>query len=110
WIDGGHNPSAGHAMARFWKDQPMHLIVGMLANKDPKAIIDPLAKSSASVTAVPVPGHDHHGAAAFGENVQSASDLPQALAGLPGDLVTVFITGSLYLVGEALRLNDEVPD
>ncbi len=110
WIDGGHNPSAGHAMARFWKDQPMHLIVGMLANKDPKAIINPLSKSSASVTAVPVPGHDHHGAAAFGENVQSASDLPQALAGLPGDLVTVFITGSLYLVGEALRLNDEVPD
>jgi len=109
WIDGGHNPSAGQAMADFWADCPMHLVIGMLANKNPKAIIDPLAKWTSSLTAVPVPGHDHHTPDAFDAAAKPADDLLAALEGLPQDGLPVFITGSLYLVGEALRLNDELP-
>lgn len=109
WIDGGHNPSAGQAMAEFWANDSIHLIIGMLANKDPQAIVAPLREWCASVTAVPVPEHECHGAEAFGEGTPFAPDLGTALANLPEDSRPVFITGSLYLVGEALRLNDEVP-
>ncbi|MEM1194868.1 MAG: folylpolyglutamate synthase/dihydrofolate synthase family protein [Pseudomonadota bacterium] len=110
WIDGGHNSSAGKALARFWAERPMHLIIGMLANKNPKAIISPLAPWSASVTVVPVPEHDSHPTQAFGANAGFAPDLPGALADLPHDGRPVLIAGSLYLVGEALRLNDEAPN
>lgn len=109
WIDGGHNPSAGEALARFWADRPVHLVIGMLANKNPEAIVSPLAPSSASVTVVPVPEHDSQPAQAFGSKAAFAPDLPDALASLPQDDLPVLIAGSLYLVGEALRLNDEAP-
>ena len=109
WIDGGHNPSAGEAMAEFWANESLHVIIGMLANKNPDAIIEPLRPWCASVTVVPVPGHDWHPREAFGRDATFAKDLPRALASLPKDQRPVFITGSLYLVGEALRLNDEIP-
>ncbi len=36
WLDGGHNADAGAAIAKFFtQSQPLHLIIGMLANKDP---------------------------------------------------------------------------
>src|SRR3546814_12667130 len=67
WLDGAHNIDAGLALARQFKGEPrrIHLITGMLANKDPAAVIAPLADRPASLTVVPVPGHDHHGAEAF---------------------------------------------
>jgi len=110
WIDGGHNPSAGEVMAQFWADDSVHLVIGMLANKNPEAIVTPLRPSTASVTAVPVPGHDHHPAAAFGEATGWADDLGKALDALPEDGRPVFIAGSLYLIGEALRLNGQEPE
>ncbi|MEO0871769.1 MAG: folylpolyglutamate synthase/dihydrofolate synthase family protein [Pseudomonadota bacterium] len=110
WIDGGHNPSAGKVMAQFWADKSVHLIIGMLANKNPEAIVAPLGRSTASLTAVPVPGQDHHPAQAFGKTTAWANDLAIALDALPEDGRPVFITGSLYLIGEALRLNKEIPD
>ena len=39
----------------------------------------------------------------------TATDLADAL-GQVGERATVLICGSLYLAGEALRLNDEAPD
>jgi len=110
WIDGGHNPSAGKALARFWTNDEVHLIIGMLANKDPRAIVDPMRPMCTSITAVPLAGRDCHGAAAFGEDVIAAPDLPAAIDRLPRDGRTVLITGSLYLIGEALQLNREIPD
>ncbi|MEO0590459.1 MAG: folylpolyglutamate synthase/dihydrofolate synthase family protein [Pseudomonadota bacterium] len=110
WIDGGHNPSAGEAMAQFWADDSIHLVVGMLANKNPKAIVDPLRPWTASVTAVPVPEHEYHPAEAFGDATAWADDLAKALSNLPKDDRPVFIAGSLYLIGEALRLNGQEPE
>lgn len=110
WIDGGHNPSAGAAMADFWANESIHMIIGMLANKDPDAITEPLRGSCASVTVVPVPGHDWHPVQAFGRDARFSPDLRAAMASLPADTRPVFITGSLYLVGEALRLNGQIPD
>ncbi len=110
WLDGGHNRSAGDALAVEFEGMPRHLIIGMLKAKDPQALIEPLAGSLASIIAVPVPEHDYHPAEVFGPDVKSAPDVPSALAALPDDGLPVLIAGSLYLAGEVLRLNDEIPD
>ena len=110
WLDGGHNPSAGDTLGRHFAGQRLHLIVGMLDAKDPAAIVKPLTSSLASITVVPVPGHDWHGPEAFGTGVPLAEDVPSALSALPDDGLPVLIAGSLYLAGEVLRLNGELPD
>ena len=110
WLDGGHNPSAGAMLGAHFKRQRLHLIVGMLEAKDPKALTDPLGDTLASLTVVPVPGHDHHAAEIFGPDAQSAPDVPAALAALPEDGLPVLIAGSLYLAGTVLQLAGELPD
>jgi len=114
WVDGGHNPSAGEALARHFAEelggQQLHLILGMLANKDRRALLDPLAGSIASITAVPVPGHEHHPASAFGADVREAGNVADALRALPDDGLPVLIAGSLYLAGDVLRLGGALPE
>jgi dihydrofolate synthase/folylpolyglutamate synthase len=113
WIDGGHNPDAGAALGRFFETgaaAQIHLVIGMLANKDPAAITGALGEHIASIRAVPVPGHEFHSAGAFGPGAIAAADVAQALAALPADGLPVLIAGSLYLAGEVLRLNRELPD
>ncbi len=109
WLDGGHNPSAGQAIAEHF-DGPLHLILGMLEAKNPAALIEPLGERIQTLTAVPVPGHDYHQASAFGAQATFADDVEQALLNLPSDGHPVLIAGSLYLAGEVLRLNDEIPE
>jgi dihydrofolate synthase/folylpolyglutamate synthase len=114
WLDGGHNVDAGLAIARhFATAAPFHLITGMLANKDPAAIVAPLKGKLLSLSVVPAPGHEAHRP----EDIAAHSDLPvrpfpdvsAALAALPKD-GDVLIAGSLYLAGAVLRLNREAPD
>lgn len=110
WLDGGHNPQAGAMIGAHFAGQQLHLVIGMIEGKDPASLTGPLAGSLASITAVPVPGHDWHPASAFGPAARAATDLPDAMAMLPDDGLPVLIAGSLYLAGEVLRLNDELPD
>ena len=118
WLDGGHNVDAGAALAVHFakKNAPIHLIIGMLANKDPAAIIAPLSGMIASITAVPVPGHEHHTAQDFTKAagripVHAAIDAHAALAAItPRRGEIVLIAGSLYLAGEVLRANGQMPD
>lgn len=110
WLDGGHNPQAGAMIGQHFAGQRLHLVIGMIEGKDPASLIDPLADSLASITAVPVPGHEWHPAEAFGPAARRAPDVPGALAMIPADDLPVLIAGSLYLAGEVLRLNDELPD
>ena len=111
-LDGGHNPSAGQALADALPDDPqsLHLVIGMIEGKDPRAIIEPLGDRIRTLTVVPVPGHDCHSASAFGPDARPADDVEAALLGLPADGYPILIAGSLYLAGEVLRLNDELPD
>ena len=114
WLDGGHNADAGLAIARHFADQPpLHLITGMLANKDPAAIVAPLKGHLLSLSVVPAPGHDAHRPEDIAVHadlpVQAYGDVAAALSALPpqGD---VLIAGSLYLAGDVLRRNCEFPD
>ncbi len=119
WLDGAHNPSAAAPVARAWRGGGRRrrvLVVGMLANKDAAGVLRLLVPGVDLVVAVPVRGHDHHEpialaalAMSLGAAATTAADLPTALdrvGGQPGD---VLIAGSLYLAGEALAANDQVP-
>lgn len=119
WLDGGHNPDAGAALARHVSAMggKVHLVIGMLANKQPGALLGPLEPYLASVTALPVPGHEWHDADAFqqcltsGLEVEAAADVAAAMAWLAEhEAAPVLIAGSLYLAGEVLKANGQEPD
>jgi dihydrofolate synthase/folylpolyglutamate synthase len=110
WLDGGHNADAGLAIGRHFEGQRLHLIIGMLSNRYPQTIIDPLEGRLASVTAVPIDGSDSHGAHAFGGRAEWQSSVADALSALPDDGLPVLIAGSLYLAGKVLAANGEAPD
>jgi len=110
WLDGGHNADAGLAIGRHFARQPVHLVIGMLANRYPAAIIEPLGGRLLSVTAVPIEGSDSHRAEAYGATATWADSAEQALRALPDDGAPVLIAGSLYLAGKVLAANGEAPD
>jgi dihydrofolate synthase/folylpolyglutamate synthase len=109
WLDGGHNADAGLAIARHFAGGQLHLVIGMLANRYPATIIEPLKGNLATVTAVPIQGSESHGAEAF-PGARWASDVAEALQSLPDDGLPALIAGSLYLAGKVLAANDEIPD
>jgi dihydrofolate synthase/folylpolyglutamate synthase len=122
WLDGGHNPDAGSVIAKILENgAPVHVIIGMLKNKDALGFLTPFASKIATLTAVPIPGHEHHLPTALCDvalselhitNAQPADDIVAALKRVAGQQApaNVLICGSLYLAGEVLRLNDQVPD
>jgi len=127
WLDGGHNPDGGRAIAAALADleervsRPLVLIVGMLASKDCEGFLRNFAGLARRMIAVPVPGAEKGltaemvaGAArAIGLSATSRDNLAEALdAARKLDLdppPRILITGSLYLAGEALRENGTLP-
>lgn len=125
WLDGGHNAGAGEAISAFFTNerlegQKLQLVIGMLANKDVDAFLSPFAGRIAHIHALPVPGHEHHEAGRFAAIAArwdigcTAHDEPtsaiRAIAALGEPVPKLLIGGSLYLAGEILRLNDQLPD
>nr|WP_184044897.1 folylpolyglutamate synthase/dihydrofolate synthase family protein [Roseospira visakhapatnamensis] len=126
WLDGGHNPDAGRALAVVladWDDRPLHLIAGMLDTKDQAGFLAPLLARATSFHAVPVPGTQAgvppavladraRAVAPAGCSVDEEGDVSQALAGIttraarPG---RVLVCGSLYLAGAVLGENGTPP-
>jgi dihydrofolate synthase / folylpolyglutamate synthase len=121
WLDGGHNADAGAAIGKTLEDgPPVHVVIGMLRNKDALGFLKPFAHKIASFCSVPIPGHEHHDPlelSIWGQaELEITSSKPtdnicQAIKQLAGagNAVSILICGSLYLAGEALRLNNEPP-
>jgi dihydrofolate synthase/folylpolyglutamate synthase len=118
WLDGGHNPAAGEALARTFAAQadprPLHLVVGMLATKDLGAFLRPLAAVAASLTAVPVPGEaaarEPAEVAAAAREVGMPAEVADSVAAAVREVARrsvgpfrALVCGSLYLAGEVLR-------
>ncbi|MFN3231420.1 MAG: bifunctional folylpolyglutamate synthase/dihydrofolate synthase [Alphaproteobacteria bacterium] len=107
WLDGGHNGEAALAIADTFKGRRVHLVVGLMANKDIDAFLSALAPIAASLTAVPIPGESAHDpehlvqqVSAIGLQASARPDVREALKSLgDGD---VLICGSLYLAGQVL--------
>ncbi len=127
WLDGGHNPEGGRAIAAALADLeervscPLVLIVGMLATKDCENFLRNFSGLARRVIAVPVP-HQEKGlpaetvaemARAIGFGATSRDSIEDALdAAAKLDLEPpprILITGSLYLAGEVLKANGTLP-
>jgi dihydrofolate synthase / folylpolyglutamate synthase len=121
WLDGGHNPSAARQVASFVKHQlndgkPLHVIFASLASKDPPRMLEPFAGLVARVHNVAIPDHASFApndlsdiAAELGFAADAHDSVEEALTAIPGD-ARVLIFGSLYLAGEVLAANDQLPD
>lgn len=119
WLDGGHNPAAGVALAAslpaLAAGRPVDLVVGMLRTKDLTAFLAPLLPLVRQVVAVPVPdepaGRDPEEiaavAAARGTPASTARSVAEALCRLAVEPppALVLVCGSLYLAGAVLREN-----
>jgi len=119
WLDGGHNPAAGKALAASLNGadrRPLHLVVGMLNTKDEPGFLQPLAPLARSVHTVPVPdepaSRDPIEAAAevarLGIAAMPAPDVASALGAIAAaepEPSRVLVCGSLYLAGHVLREN-----
>lgn len=118
WLDGGHNASAGQALARHLASlpaRPTHLICGMLNTKDISGYLTPLAGVAQSLTAVSIPGEANTmpaettaaTARKVGLAATTAATVPDAIRAIttttPG--ARILICGSLYLAGNVLREN-----
>ncbi|MEE3360029.1 MAG: folylpolyglutamate synthase/dihydrofolate synthase family protein [Pseudomonadota bacterium] len=118
WLDGGHNPAAGIALAdhlgRLPK-RPTHLICGMLNTKDASGYMKPLAKVADSLTGVSIPGEANTLSAEDTARFASDAGMPASTADSVLDALQkitaqdphsrVLICGSLYLAGAILREN-----
>ena len=120
WLDGGHNPHAGRALAEALAERqrkaprPLALVVGMLANKDHGEFFEALRDSDAHVFTVGFEGaaaepealaavaRGHGLGAQAAESVEAALD--RALRLGAGRVV---ICGSLYLAGEVLGASED---
>ncbi len=118
WLDGGHNPAAGAALAATLREQdgrPVHLICGMLNTKDVAGYIAPLASVAEQLLAVSIPGETNTLPAADVVAIADRLDLAAHTADSVEaaiDTITaeapearILICGSLYLAGHVLRLN-----
>ncbi|MGC1410328.1 MAG: folylpolyglutamate synthase/dihydrofolate synthase family protein [Acetobacteraceae bacterium] len=114
WLDGGHNPGAGVALAehlRTWSDRPVHVIVGMKQTKDATEFLRPLVPFATTLWAVAEPGqHDARTVEAIiaesGGVARPGPHVADALRALPREArARVLICGSLYLAGEVLKLD-----
>lgn len=118
WLDGGHNPAGGEAVAATLARMPKretHLICGMLNTKDVTGYMRPLAPQVTRLHAVSIPGEKNtlpaettrDAARAAGIVAETAGSVAEALAGIAATSpeVRVLICGSLYLAGTVLREN-----
>jgi dihydrofolate synthase / folylpolyglutamate synthase len=124
WLDGGHNPAAGEAMASAMAEleernpRPLILVTGMLTSKDASGFFAPFEGLAREVVTVPIPDVDASfdptelavDAATAGLTARIAGSVEEALATLPsGEPVRVLICGSLYLAGHVLKVQESVP-
>jgi dihydrofolate synthase/folylpolyglutamate synthase len=127
WLDGGHNPDCGRAMASAMAEleekssAPLILIVGMMGTKDAEGFLAPFAGLAREVLAVPIGSQlgarqaDEVAAIArsVGLNASTHSGVEAALTALNGYVwerpPRILVIGSLYLAGEVLAANGTPP-
>lgn len=122
WLDGGHNPHAGRAIARALADmearapRPLFLIAGMQANKDAAGYFASFAGLARQVLTVAADSDGVASAQAVAEAAREAGLVAEPASSAEAALREVLgqhaeepprivLCGSLYLAGEILRDN-----
>ena len=127
WLDGGHNPDGGRAIAAALADleervsRPLVLVVGMMATKDGEGFLRNFSGLARRVITVPIHQEKALPAAALAEIAQNAGIPALARDDVESALMVaarlelapaprVLIAGSLYLAGEVLAANGTAPE
>ncbi len=118
WLDGGHNPHAGRALAAALATMPQratHLVCGMLEGKDSAGFLKAFKRQIDMVHTVPIPdqpaawsAHDIAARARdTGYRATAHTSVPAAIKAIVGvaPRARILIGGSLYLAGDILRHN-----
>lgn len=123
WLDGGHNPAGGAALAQALADlderapKPLWLIAGMLGNKDAAGYLQPFLGLVQGLVTVPIPGaHEMpfepmalaRVAQDLGIRAEPADGIEAALSRVRSYAKgggRAVICGSLALAGHVLALN-----
>jgi dihydrofolate synthase / folylpolyglutamate synthase len=127
WLDGGHNPDAGRALAQAMAEfeertpRPLVVICGSLMSKDTAGFLLPFSGLAQEILAVPVNADQYAKPAADVAAAANACGFPAAICDSVKSALTflaarnwqtaprILITGSLYLAGEVLALNGTPP-
>ena len=121
WLDGGHNPHAGRALAEAASrlvdrdPRPLVLITGMFARKDSEGYFRPFAEMHPRVFTTSfespnaaTPGDLAEAARLAGLSAEPVADVTQALRRAldgPGPAPHVLICGGLHFAGEVLAMS-----
>jgi dihydrofolate synthase/folylpolyglutamate synthase len=127
WLDGGHNPDGGRAIAAALADleervsRPLVLIVGMLSTKDSGGFLRNFSGLARRLIAVPVAVAEKAMSAEAVADAARAVDIPATSRATIAEALDavrkldldppprILITGSLYLAGDVLRENGTLP-
>jgi dihydrofolate synthase/folylpolyglutamate synthase len=118
WLDGGHNPSGGRALAQSFSElnerysRPLILIWGMLNTKETEGFLSPFAGVAHKVFTLTIPGEQNAVPAERLAEVAMTLRLPAEPANSIEDAIRkagqiepaprILICGSLYLAGRVL--------
>ncbi|RMH45347.1 MAG: bifunctional folylpolyglutamate synthase/dihydrofolate synthase [Alphaproteobacteria bacterium] len=119
WLDGGHNPAAGRALAdalAALPPRPTRLVCGMLNTKDTRGFLSPLAAVADGLCAVSIDGEAatlpaaETAARARECGFPDVTEAASVLAAIQGireaePAARIVICGSLYLAGRVLAEN-----
>jgi dihydrofolate synthase/folylpolyglutamate synthase len=118
WLDGGHNPAAGEAIADYLTslpERPIFMICGMLNTKDTTGYLFAFKDIVEKLFAVSIPGEANtlsseetaQAAISVGLEAEQAHSTSEALSTIAAQSphARVLICGSLYLAGAILREN-----
>ena len=125
-IDGAHNPAGAMALRSFVDSnqaQPIHWVMGMIANKDHADVFQALLRPGDSLYLVPVPEHLPVSLPELAALAQAAcptlkrcQTYPDVIAGLEAATdcsaecpdSAIVLCGSLYLIGHFFKLTGDL--
>lgn len=120
WLDGGHNPAAGEALALWAAEHsaPLHVICGMVGGKDHAGFLQPLVPYIDTLHAVSIPNEPLSAPADLicstakqcairAETAESVEEALQSIAKTANQPICVLMCGSLYLAGHVLLMEEE---
>ena len=123
WLDGGHNPHAGRALADACErlmardPRPLVLIVAMLNRKEPEGFLAPFHGLPSKVFATTFDAENAYPPAAIARgavmadlDVEEAPDVIEAVERAlmqPGEPPHILICGGLHFAGDVLALSPE---
>lgn len=127
WLDGGHNEDGARALAAAIGEieerspRPLVMILGLMARKDARAILEPFRGLAQEFYTVDIPDSKLARPATDLAEEARRLGLPAATAGTVGQTLAflaardwprpprILIAGSLYLAGEVLKADGSLP-